>query len=149
VAARCSGRAAAKAASGLPSEQRFGFPPRHRLRKRAEFQRLYTRGARVSGRYLVLFFLPAADGAGRFGVTASKRIGGAVVRSRCKRRLRELYRLHRGESAVADFDIVANARKGCATAHWGDVERDFQRCLSRGVETKWPPRDGGPDTPPV
>jgi ribonuclease P protein component len=94
---------------------------------------LYTRGARVSGRYLVLFMMGARQEAGRFGVTASRRIGGAVVRSRCKRRLRELYRLHRHLPGVAACDIVANARRGCVKATWADLERDFRRCLERGV----------------
>jgi ribonuclease P protein component len=98
---------------------------------------LYTRGARVSGRYLVLFMMRAGEEAGRFGVTASRRIGNAVVRSRCKRRLRELYRLHRHLPGVAASDIVANARRSCIKASWGDLEQDFRRCLERGV------RDGG------
>jgi ribonuclease P protein component len=77
---------------------------------------------------------PGNENAGRFGVTASRRIGGAVVRSRCKRRLRELYRQHRHLAVVASFDIVANARRGCARASWEELEKDFRRCLSRGVE---------------
>lgn len=75
----------------------------------------------------------AGEEAGRFGVTASRRIGNAVVRSRCKRRLRELYRLHRHLPGVVASDIVANARRSCIKASWGDLEQDFRRCLERGV----------------
>lgn len=110
---------------------------------------MYTRGARVSGRYLVLFMMATNQGAGRFGVTASRRIGGAVVRSRCKRRLRELYRLHRHLPGVAACDIVANARRGCVKASWADLETDFRRCLRRGVSDIGSPASGGPGAAPV
>jgi len=120
----------------LPSERRLIFPGTYRLKKRADFQRLYTRGERFPGRYVVLFVMPAENDRGRFGVTASRKVGGAVIRARCKRRLRELYRLHHRPGGVEGLDIVANARQGCGTAPWAELERDFLRCLrrSRGVE---------------
>jgi ribonuclease P protein component len=115
----------------LPSESRHGFPARHRLKKRAEFAGVYARGLRISGRYLVLFMLAVGDDEGRFGVTASRRVGGAVLRARCRRRLRELYRLHRESGGAGRYDIVANARRGLPSAPWDELERDFLRCLGR------------------
>ena len=80
---------------------------------------------------MVLFVMQAEHGFGRYGVTASRRIGGAVTRARSKRRLRELYRLHRHHSGIENIDIVANARVGCAGARWSELEEDFLRCLGR------------------
>lgn len=133
-----SALAAVRAASGLLSKQRFGFPASNRLKRRADFQRLYTLGARVPGRYVVLFLKKTEEGAGRFGVTASRKIGGAVSRSKAKRRLRELYRLHREELQLCGVDIVANAKRGTISASWRELERDFVGCLGR-----W--RDGAAD----
>jgi len=116
----------------LPPEKRLNFPGKIRLKKRADFQRLYTRGQRIKGRFVVLFVMQAEQDFGRFGVTASRKIGGAVIRARSKRRLRELYRLHRFDSDVAKLDIVANARYGCPRVPWSELERDFLRCLGRG-----------------
>ena len=81
----------------------------------------------------MLFVMRAEEGDGRFGVTASRRVGGAVVRVRAKRRLRELYRLYRPEFSLAAYDIVANAREGSAEAPWGELELEFSRCLARGI----------------
>jgi ribonuclease P protein component len=67
----------------------------------------------------------------RLGVTASRRIGNAVVRARCKRRLRELFRTDPGSFARADVDIVINARQGCASAPWSDLQRDYARCVEK------------------
>ena len=73
-------------------------------------------------------------GEGRFGVTASKKVGNAVIRARSKRRLRELYRLHRRGLVVQPWDIVANARRSVASAPWQELERDFLSCLQRATE---------------
>lgn len=123
--------AAVRVASGLPSERRLIFPGTYRLKKRADFLRLYKRGLQIKGRFVVLFVMRAEDDHGRYGVTASRKVGGAVTRARCKRRLRELYRLHRRHGDVELLDIVANARYGCAEAHWAELEEDFLRCLRR------------------
>jgi ribonuclease P protein component len=66
-------------------------------------------------------------------VTASRRVGGAVVRSRCKRRLRELYRIHRRVFEDAAVDVVVNARRSCATAPWRELERDFLSSVRRAL----------------
>ena len=129
---RSSRRADAKVASGLPSERRLDFPASARLKRRADYQNVYKHGVRVTGRHVVLFLLQSREQAGRFGVTASRRIGGAVVRTRAKRRLRELYRLHRRDGEGRSYDIVANARRSSATAPWAEIEEDFVSCLRRG-----------------
>jgi len=129
--ARSFALAAERAASVLPSERRYGYPASTRLKRRADFQRLYTQGTRVSGKYVVLFLKKTEESAGRFGVTASRRIGGAVVRSRSKRRLRELYRLHREDLRLDEVDIVVNAKHGTTTVAWDVLQRDFVRCLDR------------------
>ena len=69
---------------------------------------------------------------GKFGVTASRRVGSAVVRSRSKRRLRELYRLHRHE--FLGLDAVANARSSTASAPWEELEQDFLVSARRAIE---------------
>ena len=133
TAARSSRPAGARVANGLPSKGQFDFPATIRLKRRADFQRVYRQGVRETGRHLVLFVMQAEDRAGGFGVTASRRVGGAVVRARCKRRLRELYRLHRYELGGHAYEVVANARSGCAEAPWRDLEREFLRCLRQGM----------------
>lgn len=60
-----------------------------RLRKRAEFLRL-RHGARINTRAFVLQAAPNGTSAIRFGVTATKKLGRAVIRNRAKRRLRAL-----------------------------------------------------------
>lgn len=127
-------RVAARGASGLASDARNDFPATVRLKKRADFQRVYREGVRVTGRHLVVFVMPIEGHQGRFGVTASRKVGGAVVRARAKRRLRELYRIHREGLLGRPADLVVNARPSCVTAPWAELERDFLDSVRRGSD---------------
>jgi len=69
-------------------------PKRRRLSRSAEFERVYRQGRSKSNRYLVLYAFPrvgeAASGP-RLGLSVSRRVGGAVDRTRVKRVLREAF----------------------------------------------------------
>ncbi len=128
-----SQRAQGAASQGAKASCRLTWrlPRQRRLKRRPEFQRIYRDGERVAGRYFVLFGLRCADtGPGRLGLTASRKVGSAVVRSRCRRRLRELYRLLDDEFVAASLDVVVNARRGCAHAPWNELRREFSRCMA-------------------
>jgi ribonuclease P protein component len=79
----------------------------------------------------MVLFAVRTEGESRFGVTASRKVGNAVIRARSKRRLRELYRLRRPTELTDALDLVANARRSCARAPWRVLVRDFEDCLNR------------------
>jgi ribonuclease P protein component len=97
--------------SGRPSGGRS--PKRRRLSRSAEFERVYRQGRSKANRFMVLYAFPrdeASQDAGgpRLGLSVSRKVGGAVDRTRVKRVLREAFwaeaeRLPSG----ADYVIVA------------------------------------------
>jgi ribonuclease P protein component len=92
---------------------------RRRLSRSAEFDRVYRDGRSAASRHLVVYAFPrgpeAASGSGddegtRLGVSVGRRVGGAVVRNRVKRLLREAFwSLPDGFAADHDYVIVARA----------------------------------------
>ena len=128
----------ARAASVSPCERRLRLPRSARLRRRDEFQRVYSQGIRAAGRYLVVFALERdrsrPGGLVRVGVTASRRVGNAVVRARAKRRMRELFRTEGRMLSGRDVDMVINARRGCAAVPWPDLVREYRRLVTNLTE---------------
>jgi ribonuclease P protein component len=103
-----------------------------RLRSRHEFTAVQERGRRVAARYVTLLGLPNALDRDRLGVVASRKVGGAVVRNRATRRLRELFRRVPANGRPAGeqtLDVVAIARRELADAPFAALEADFQRAL--------------------
>jgi ribonuclease P protein component len=94
------------------------MPKRRRLSRSGEFDRVYRDGSSHATRYLVLYSFPrrgedSEDSEIRLGVSASRKVGGAVERNRVKRVLREAFweasdRLPQGH----DFVLVARPEIG-------------------------------------
>jgi len=80
-----------------PSSPGWSFPKAERIRKRPDFVRIQGEGRKVVTKHLLAFYQFASDRPPRLGITASRKVGGAVERNRVKRLLREAFRLHKHE----------------------------------------------------
>src|SRR5918993_2902138 len=101
-----------------------------RLTRRSEFLRAAGRGRKAARPGLVLQALPTTggdDGAAplRLGFTATKKIGGAVVRNRAKRRLREAARLTLSAETAPGWDLVLIARDATASRPFAQLLGDL------------------------
>jgi ribonuclease P protein component len=113
----------------LPGAKSFGLE--HRIRRRAEFQRVYEHGVRIRGRYSTFFLWPNKLEVGRLGIAASKKLGGAVQRNRAKRLIREIFRRCNNTPGL---DIVVVPRRELLDAGFAALERDYRTILERHIK---------------
>ena len=99
------------------------------LKQNYEFRRLYQKGASAVGGGMVLYCRRNRLGHNRLGLTASVKLGGAVVRNRARRRLREVYRLQSPRLSQG-WDLILVARGRTLSASWRELNDSFLR-LSR------------------
>jgi len=90
---------------------------RHRLSRSRDFDAVYRQGRSVSTRFLVLYWFDRGDDTGdpRLGIAVPKQLGGAVVRNRVKRQLRETWRAML-DRVPGGNDYVLIARPGLPEA---------------------------------
>ena len=96
------------------------------LKQNYEFRRLYQKGASSAGSSIVHYCRKNKLGHNRLGLTASVKLGHAVVRNRARRRLREVYRLNSPQLRKG-WDIILVARSRTVTASWKELNDTFLR----------------------
>ena len=119
------------------------------------YQKAYAKGKSAPGKYVAVYTLPDRQNhryvkadpchrpVNRLGLTTGKKIGGAVVRSRARRLMREAYRLIEDEQNLVYGNLlVIAARAKIADAKMQDVKKDMLWCLKRvGLVEKNEPKD--------
>ena len=110
---QASSREGSQAAHSLMARS-LGSRPRARrgrLSHSGDFDRVLRPGRSHGGRELVLHVFPrASEGPTRFGLSVSRKVGGAVERNRVKRLLREAF-MREGERLPPGSDVVLVARR--------------------------------------
>ncbi len=102
-----------------------------RMRRRADFLAA-ARGRFRAMPHIVVQMRDRRDGApARTGFTATKRIGGAVIRNRARRRMREVARLLPPELLRAGRDYVFIARDDTAVCSFSALRRQAMKALQK------------------
>lgn len=106
-----------------------GFPKGERLQKRREFLSLSNRGRKIHTEHFVILYGEPITGSIRIGITVSRKTGNAVVRNRCKRMIREFYRLNKSLFILTDYNFIA--KPGVARMVFTDFVRELTSALQR------------------
>ncbi|MFN7709360.1 MAG: ribonuclease P protein component [Holosporales bacterium] len=117
------------------------------LTKRKDYLRLSGSAIKWTTPCFLIQLIPSSaviDGP-RFGITASRRLGGAVDRNRAKRRLRELIRRHLGDLGWVGYDYGFIARKAVLNSPFEALEKDLKWALGHlHRQVKHPPLKESP-----
>jgi ribonuclease P protein component len=104
------------------------FPREARLVRRGDFDAVYRAGKRRSSSHFTVFFRANQLPVSRFGFSIKKALGGAVVRNRMRRRMREIVRCHRME-IPAGWDIVIHPKSSVARVEFVVLTADLLRLM--------------------
>lgn len=114
----------------------------NRLRRHADYQKVYKRGRKYFAKHMSYFFTVRESDAAesgsrvlnsvtgptegpRIGLTVGRVLGNAVTRNRIKRRLRAAVRQHLALLGTLPVDIALHPKKTVAEMEWTPLEQDI------------------------
>lgn len=115
------------------------MPTVSRLKKRSDFLAVGKKGVKLKTSSFCLCALKKTKGGFdesmycRVGYTASKKVGNAVIRNRCKRRLRALVDLYKKKYFLSTdpIDFVLIAYKGLHDRPYDLLKKEFEMTFNR------------------
>jgi ribonuclease P protein component len=118
-----------KPGATAPGRLRFGRADR--IKRSGDFARVRQRGERLVNGCLIVNWAPLPGRtSSKLGVVTSGKIGGAVVRNRARRLMREVYRLHR-QALAQPVELILVARPSIVGKAFAGVEKDFLTTLRK------------------
>jgi len=129
-AARCRKSLAQSFNQSFPGTTSKKFPRSVRIVRSSDYQALYKTGYKIHSSHFVLFGRGNDLGHSRLGITASRKVGGAVVRNRVKRLLREVFRRSLNQIPYR-FDMVINAKSGWDVVSYDDLRAEFLTAVKK------------------
>jgi ribonuclease P protein component len=114
-----------------PEKQDQRFPREARLRRQAEFDRVYGQNVYAADATLVVQGCRNGMTRSRLGLSVSRRVGNAVLRNRWKRLIREAFRRHYHQLPQG-IDFVVRPRRGAHPSYVA-IQRALDR-LTRRIE---------------
>lgn len=104
------------------------FPRAGRILRRGDFEAVYRGGTRRAGAIFAVFARANGLPNCRFGISVKKGLGGAVVRNRIRRQVREILRVNRLEIPLG-WDIIVHPRQPATRAKFPVIVAELLRLI--------------------
>jgi len=123
------------------------FRRRQRLHRGSDYRRVLRGRLRLTGALFVMVAAVAEQGHSRLGLTVSRRLGGAAIRNRARRLLRESFR-RVPISGPTGFDLVLIPKPEIVGRSQIEVDREYRECV-RQLLARAAPGPRGPRPHPA
>jgi ribonuclease P protein component len=108
----------------------------YRLAKREDFSKVYRAGKSAANHQFVLYYYKRSGQEHfRLGISASKKIGNAVVRNRMRRMIKEIVRLNK-HKIVGGYDYILIVRKPAVTLSYQELEKSVKHVFRKAPFNK-------------
>jgi len=108
------------------TENDFSFPPQYRLKKPAEYKKVFAKPVKSSDQYFTLLAIKNDFNHPRLGLAiAKKNIRKAVHRNVIKRTVRENFRMQ--QQNLGSMDIVVLARREAVDAPLESLRKSLEK----------------------
>lgn len=116
------------------AEECYSFPPQVRLRKPADYKKVFANPLKFADKYFTLLVIVNEEEHPRLGLAiAKKNIRKAVDRNILKRAIRESFRMH--QQQLGTLDIVVLAKKDALHVPLvqlrGSLQKHWLKIISR------------------
>lgn len=102
-----------------------------RLRKKQDFGRVYRQGRSFANAQFVVYWRKQTDpGCFRLGISASSKLGGAVVRNKMRRKIKEIVRLNAARLQDG-YDLILIVRKPALAMSYRELEGSIMHVLRK------------------
>ena len=100
----------------------------HRLKKQVQFNYIFKKGERKSGKYFTLFTVKSKYNNYKIGFSISKKVGKAHTRNLLKRRLREIVRIN--SLPQAGHNYILQAKIGAGELGFHQIESQVKKLFN-------------------
>ena len=100
---------------------------------RRDFRAAYEEGTKHHGRFIAVFARSRAEGGLRLGLTATRKAGGAVVRNRARRRVREIFRRWAATAPEVSLDLIVNISERATRCPFAALSAEVTALLARAT----------------
>lgn len=107
-----------------------GLKGQQKLKRRVDYLRCYRQGRKFHGALTSLHIHQNEERNARLGITASRKVGNAVVRQRAKRRVREIFRRWPERGLLSSLDIVVHLKPTAGRADFKKLKEELDDLLA-------------------
>ena len=106
----------------------MSLPTKQRIRRPAEFRKVFSRGRRSSNAFTNVVVLPNDLPYVRVGLSVSKRVGNAVARNLVKRRIRNAFAKM---DISGGWDVVVTAKPDSSEVSYAQLDHSIKKSIER------------------
>lgn len=106
------------------------YSKNYRLKKKYQFAYCYRAGKSAAGKFMVVYAASSKNKFVKLGISVSKKVGGAVVRNRIKRKIAEALRLQI-DNLSPNYNIVVVARGAASEASYQQLSEELIKLLGK------------------